>query len=94
MTLIKNSYFETESVTIGLPKDLHPDTKELLINFVQKMGQKLRETEIKHNYGNSWKYDNWQLKCGKDFITHIEKGNPIDVANYCAFMDYHNWELK
>lgn len=90
---------------IDLPDDLHPETRELVINFASKMGYKLRKSQIKYGFTNGWRHPNWNTAKGDDqfsnphecwvaFSHHINKGDPVDVANYCAFMDWHGWSTK
>ena len=75
-----------------MPDDLHPDTKALVLVFASAMAVKLHKAEKKYGYNNSWKSDNWQRECQSDLLVHVNKGDPLDVANYCAFMHYHGWE--
>ncbi|HDZ1349687.1 TPA: DUF551 domain-containing protein [Klebsiella pneumoniae] len=35
--------------------------------------------------------DDWYDDCLQSLWEHIEKGDPRDVAAYCAFMWYHGW---
>jgi predicted metalloendopeptidase len=90
---------------IDLPDDLHPETRELVINFASKMGYKLRNAQVKYGFTNGWRHPNWDTAKGNDqfedptqciiaFSHHIDKGDPVDVANYCAFMDWHGWSTK
>lgn len=74
-----------------MPDGLHRDTKALLLVFASAMAVKLHKAEQKYGYSNMWMLDDWQDKCLNDFNHHITKGDPLDVANYCAFMHYHGW---
>ncbi len=74
-----------------MPDGLHPDTKALVLVFASAMAVKLHKAEKKYGYNNSWKNDNWQRECQRDLLAHVNKGDPLDVANYCAFMHYHGW---
>lgn len=79
---------------IDIPKALHQDTAELVVAFAEAMAVKLRSAEIKHGFSNGWKSGEWKTDCKVSFIDHILKGDPVDVANYCAFMFYHGWDTK
>ena len=74
-----------------MPDSLHRDTKALLLVFASAMAAKLHKAEQKYGYSNTWMQADWQDKCLADFNHHISKGDPLDVANYCAFMHYHGW---
>lgn len=74
-----------------MPDNLHQDTKALLLVFASAMAVKLHKAEKKYGYDNSWKNDNWQRECQRDLLVHVNKGDPLDVANYCAFMNFHGW---
>ncbi|EJJ3922639.1 hypothetical protein NI479_004792, partial [Salmonella enterica] len=36
----------------------------------------------------------WSTQCQAHFHQHIAKGDPRDVAAYCAFMWYHGWKTE
>lgn len=74
-----------------MPDGLHPDTKALVLVFASAMAVKLHKAEKKYGYDNSWKNDNWQRECQRDLLAHVTKGDPLDVAAYCAFMWHHGW---
>lgn len=76
---------------ISLPEDLHPATKSLVICFADALGEKLREAEIKYGYNNGWCGDDWEVECREKLYKHLEKGDPRDVAAFCAFMWHHGW---
>jgi len=84
----------SEAVLIGsvvLPAGLHPDTVELVLRFAEAMAEKLRKAEVDHDYSIEWKHTDWQFACRQALLDHLEKGDPLDVANYCAFMWHHHW---
>ncbi len=72
------------------PAELHTDSKRLVMAFAAAMAQKLAAAERKYGYGNSWTDKGWMDKCRADLISHLAKGDPRDVANYCAFLWWHN----
>lgn len=70
---------------------MHPDTAALAVSFSTAVAKKLSEAEQKHGFKNDWLVDDWQEKCRRDFLRHIRKGDPLDVAGYCAFMFARGW---
>ncbi|HEY3599722.1 MAG TPA: hypothetical protein VGL08_19675 [Paraburkholderia sp.] len=70
---------------------LHPDTFRLVRRFTGALAAKLLVAQRKYGYGASWADDDWQDKCRADLMKHIAKGDPRDVAAYCAFMWHHSW---
>jgi len=79
---------------IKLPDGLHPSTVELVEGFTTALAEKLRSSEIKYGWSDGWKDADWRGKCLADFNHHIDKGDPRDVAAYCAFMWFHGWQTK
>lgn len=79
---------------INFPDGLHPSTVELVEGFATALDEKLRRSEIKYGWSDGWKDIDWQEKCLADFNHHISKGDPRDVAAYCAFMWFHGWQTR
>lgn len=71
------------------PHDLHPDTKQLVIDFAAALANKLCAAEKKCGYSDGWTADDWMDECRAKLREHIEKGDPLDVAAYCAFLWHH-----
>lgn len=69
---------------------LHPDTQKLVIDFSQALAEKLKKAQDKYGYENGWKDPAWMEQCRKELLHHLTKGDPRDVAAYCAFLWYHN----
>lgn len=69
---------------------LHPDTKDLVIRFSIALAEKLRMAEIKYGYSNAWLSSDWMDECRDKLYNHLQKGDPRDVAAYCAFLWHHN----
>lgn len=68
---------------------LHPATRQLVTDFAQALALKLLRSQEKYGYGASWKNlgESWTLEdCQKELVRHVEKGDPLDVAAYCAFL--------
>ncbi|WP_434116666.1 hypothetical protein [Klebsiella michiganensis] len=77
-----------------IPSELHPDTKKLVTEFGTAMAEKLYKAQLKYGYDADWKQDGWTSQCQAHFHQHIAKGDPRDVAAYCAFMWYHGWKTE
>lgn len=80
-----------KSVKIAIPRDLHPATASLVCDFAEALAQKLRADEIKHGFTNEWAKDLWEDQCRNDLFRHLLKGDPREVAAYCAFMWKRGW---
>lgn len=77
-----------------VPSELHPDTQKLVIDFCTALAEKLYKAQLKYGYDVDWKQDGWTSQCQAHFHQHIAKGDPRDVAAYCAFMWYHGWHTE
>lgn len=80
-----------KAVVLRVPAYLHPETRNLVVAFAEALATKLREAERKHRFLDNWRRHGWRADCLADFQEHISKGDPIDVAAYCAFMWHHGW---
>lgn len=76
---------------ITLPDDLHSDTANLVVDFAEALAEKLKVAQDKYGYAAGWKDTDWEAECRLNLYEHAEKGDPRDVAAYCAFMWYHGW---
>lgn len=72
-----------------MPKELHPATKKLVLRFASALAEKLYAAEKKYGYSDGWEADDWMDECRAKLLHHIEKGDPRDVAAYCAFLWHH-----
>lgn len=72
-----------------VPSLLHPDTKSLVMRFAEAIANKLRAAEKKYGYSDEWTCDDWMDECRQHLREHLEKGDPRDVAIYCAFLWHH-----
>ncbi|WP_324724988.1 hypothetical protein [Klebsiella variicola] len=77
-----------------MPLGLHPDTQKLVTDFCTALAEKLYKAQLKYGYDADWKQDGWTSQCQAHFHQHIAKGDPRDVAAYCAFMWWHGWSTK
>lgn len=77
-----------------MPLGLHPDTQKLVADFCTALAEKLYKAQLKYGFDTDWKQDGWPSQCQAHFHQHIAKGDPRDVAAYCAFMWWHGWSTK
>lgn len=77
-----------------IPSELHPDTQKLVTDFCTALAEKLYKAQLKYGHSDDWSYANWEIECQTAFHEHIAKGDPRDVAAYCAFMWYHGWKTE
>ncbi|AIG86263.1 ead/Ea22-like family protein [Klebsiella pneumoniae] len=77
-----------------MPLGLHADTQKLVTDFCTALAEKLYKAQLKYGYDTDWKQDGWSNQCQAHFHQHIAKGDPRDVAAYCAFMWWHGWSTK
>jgi hypothetical protein len=73
------------------PANLHPRTLDMVQRFSVALAKKLRLAEEKYGFGDGWADDHWEQECRAHLYSHLEKGDPRDVAAYCAFMWHHGW---
>lgn len=83
-----------EQPTPAMPAELHHDTQNLVADFCTALAEKLYKAQLKYGYDADWKPDGWATQCLSHFHQHIAKGDPRDVAAYCAFMWYHGWKTE
>ena len=72
------------------PRDDDP-LADLVSRFSAALLSKLRVAEKKYGYNNDWQRDGWAETCREHLLEHIAKGDPRDVAAYCAFIWHHGW---
>lgn len=77
-----------------VPDGLNPETTDLVLRFASALADKLYKAEQKYGRSTDWMKDDWYDDCLQSLLEHIEKGDPKDVAAYCAFMWHHGWETK
>lgn len=83
-------------MTIAIPSGLNPHTKNLVCNFAEALADKLHAAEKKYGYSDGWQETEWieNGECARRLREHVEKGDPRDVAAYCAFLHYHDASTK
>lgn len=84
----------TETHGVNMPPDLHPTTKQLVLRFAQALAEKLYAAEQKYGYDDGWSESAWEAECREKLYEHLAKGDPRDVANFCAFMWHHGWSTE
>lgn len=73
----------------GARLGLHPRTRDLVERFARALMEKLAKAERKYGYSDGWASDGWMDACRADLVRHVYKGDPLDVAAYCAFLWHH-----
>lgn len=80
---------------LKLPTNLHPQTKDLVVHFANALAEKLFMAQEKYGYQAEWAKPDWvKQHCVDALHEHMEKGDPRDVAAYCAFLWYHQKSTK
>lgn len=69
------------------------ETDALVDRFAEALKAKLRAAGEKYGFDDAWKEDDWREKLIGDLWRHVQKGDPRDVAAYCAFAWHHGWSL-
>lgn len=68
---------------------LHPQTVDLVRRFSDALAEKLLAAEVKYGYSDGWRSPDWMEECRAKLLEHVAKGDPRDVAAYCAFLWHH-----
>jgi hypothetical protein len=71
------------------PEGLHPETVNLIARFASALAEKLAEAERKYGWDTHWQSPAWMDQCREQLVDHVAKGDPRDVASYCAFLWHH-----
>ncbi len=66
---------------------------DLVSRFSTALLEKLRAAEAKYGYSDGWLKTDWPDDLRRDIRRHVDKGDPRDVAAYCAFAWHHEWSL-
>jgi hypothetical protein len=69
--------------------ELHPRTADLVNRFAAALKEKLATAQEKYGYSDGWADPCWVDECRAKLIEHVHKGDPRDVAAYCAFLWHH-----
>ena len=68
-------------------------TDDLINHFAAALREKLTKAEEKYGYDDAWLNGGWRDDLIRKLHEHIAKGDPRDVAAYCAFAWHHQWSL-
>lgn len=69
------------------------EVEVLVTRFANALRKKLLKSEEKYGWNNGWMKDGWNEDLNRDLRLHVEKGDPLDVAAYCAFAWHHEWSI-
>jgi hypothetical protein len=72
---------------------LHPATSDLVDRFAAALKEKLAKAEAKYGYSDGWSHSDWSADLVRKLVEHVQKGDPRDVAAYCAFAWHHGWSI-
>jgi hypothetical protein len=76
-------------IPLTVPTQLNVNTVKLVRDFSEALMQKLLKAQTKYGHQDGWMDGGWMDKCRADMMDHIEKGDPLDVAAYTAFLWFH-----
>lgn len=65
------------------------ETSLLVCRFADALADKLAASERKYGYSDDWLRTDWMDQCRENLVKHVQKGDPLDVAAYCAFLWHH-----
>lgn len=69
--------------------NLHLSTADLVMRFARVLAEKLADAETKYGRRDDWTRSDWMDECRVKLLEHVAKGDPRDVAAYCAFLWHH-----
>lgn len=75
------------------PVDLAPQTRDLVAHFAAALSTKLYEAQVKYGFEGKWRDPGGQGDLITQLLDHVRKGDPLDVAAYCAFAWSHGWSI-
>lgn len=79
---------------IQIADELDPNTAELVCRFAEALAAKLYRSQLKYGFSDGWKSPGWRNECLSRLQAHVGKGDPRDVAAYCAFAWHHGWSTS
>lgn len=65
--------------------------RRLVADFSAALLEKLLASEAKYGWKGGWAETGWEEDLRRDLLRHVAKGDPRDVAAYCAFAWSHSW---
>jgi hypothetical protein len=79
-----------KTLSVSVPAGLHPATAAMALDFAEAMARKLHEVQERRGAASmDWRRPGWEAECRRLLAEAVAKGDPVDVANYCAFLYYH-----
>jgi hypothetical protein len=78
---------------IPIPQNLNPDTARMVCAFAAALAARLALSENKPRRGSYWQRTDWRDELVMELQRHVIKGDPRDVAAYCAFAWHHQWSV-
>lgn len=69
-------------------------TDDLIDRFAAALKEKLTAAEQKYGYDDTWREKDWHGELVEKLREHVLKGDPRDVAAYCAFAWHHGWSIR
>lgn len=87
------------NLCVNVPDTLPKEELNLLMRFVGRMASKLQVFREKHGEREAalWRVESpgwnefWRQQA---LLEHVAKGDPVDVANFCAFLDHFGNETS
>jgi hypothetical protein len=76
-------------IEVKLPVNLELDTARLVTRFAEAMALKLYAAQEKYGRTVGWMNPEIVVDLQQDLANHFIKGDPLDVAAYCAFLWHH-----
>lgn len=76
-------------VPLNVPTELNVNTTKLVVKFAEALLDKLLKSQKKYGYQDEWAQKGWMHGCRTELELHRQKGDPVDVAAYCAFLWHH-----
>lgn len=73
---------------------MNPNTSDLVDRFAVALKAKLAKAEQKYGYSDDWLKTDWKGELLESLAEHVFKGDPVDVAAYCAFAWHHGWSTS
>lgn len=70
---------------------LNDRTSALVDCFARALKDKLAAAQVKYGFSDGWSSPDWEKECQCKLAEHAKKGDPRDVAAFCAFMWHHGW---
>lgn len=72
----------------------HKMLTDLVESFSAALLEKLKSAADKYGYTDEWTRPDWREELTQELARHVRKGDPRDVAAYCAFAWYHGWSVS